>query len=205
MKSLITILFSLAVLISGCAPKTEAPKTNAVSGSSPQASSPISSSSPAATGKSTFTGLDEKSCKKTKPGADDKGAIYQAECPGAGGYRVIHSASDHSSALTFVDPTGRSTDVGITDAVRSAAGFMLGDKIEWLIGDQGVPYAFIVRANKFVDPVDLQKQESHLLVGKLGESPCVTDVVDPSTADQNKRARELADTAKDRPCVPKIR
>ena len=209
MKSLIAILFALACLITGCTSKTEAPKANVVSAASPQASSPISSSSPAAPAapaNSTYTGLDEKTCKKTEPNPNSKGVIYQAECPGVGGYKVIHSASDHSAELTLVDPAGKSTDLGLRDAVNSAAGFIVGDKMEWRLGDKGVPTAFIVRANKFIDPVDLNKQESNLLVGKISANgSCVTDVVGPSTPDQNARARELADTAKDRPCVPKLK
>lgn len=205
-KSLITILFALSFFITACTSKTEAPKANVVSAASPQASSPISSSSPAAPANSTYTGLDEKTCKKTEPNPNSKGVIYQAECPGAGGYKVIHSASDHSAELTLVDPAGKSTDLGLRDAVNSAAGFIVGDKMEWRLGDKGVPNAFIVRANKFIDPVDLNKQESNLLVGKISANgSCVTDVVGPSTPDQNARARELADTAKDRPCVPKLK
>lgn len=206
MKSFI-IVFSLAVFVTGCAQRTDAPKSNVVSAASPQASATATTANtgPATPAESTFTGLDEKACKDIKPGAEDKGAIHKAECPGAGGYKVTLLASDHSVELTFADQGGKSKDLGIPRIVNSAAGFVLGDKIEWRMGNKGVANAFIVRANKFTDPVDSNKQESNLLVGKLtGDGPCITDVVGPSTADQNTRARELADTAKDRPCVRTI-
>jgi hypothetical protein len=199
---LFALIFALAVLLTGCAPKTEVPKANAVNAASPQASATANSAVPS---NSTYTGLDEKACKDMKPGAEDQGAIHKAECPSAGGYKVILLASDHSVELTFVDPAGKSTDLGIPHIVNSAGGFVLGQKIEWRSGANGAPTAFIVRANKFTDPEDQNKQESSLLVGKMGETTCITDVVGPSTADQNTRARELADTAKDRPCVPTVR
>lgn len=202
MKSFV-VVFTLAVLFTGCNPKAEIPNANAVAVPSPRATASAANVTTAAPADSTYTDLDEKACKKLKPDANDQGTIYEAECPGAGGYKVILSASDHSVALTLVDPAGKSTDLRLRDAINTAAGFTVGDKMEWRSLEKGVPSSFIVRANKLVDP-DLNKRESNLLVGKLGEKPCITDVVGPSATDQNTRARELADTAKDRRCVPKM-
>ena len=211
---MIAILFMLALALplSGCTTNAPPPNANVVS--------PVSSQSPPSTLTSTmtsdevppadsiYTGLDERSCKEIELGANDQGAIYKAECPGVGGYKVILMASDHSNALTIVDKKGKATDLRVRDGLNTAANFRLGDKIEWRMQGKGgaaVPIAFIVRALKSIDPVDLNKVDSNMLVGKLGATPCITDVIGPSVTDQNTKARELADTAKDRPCVPKMR
>lgn len=211
MKAILFML-ALALPLSGCTPDSEPPNTNVVPAASPQAPTPAmtvaDTSDQVAPADSIYTGLDEKTCKEIPLGANDHGALYKTECPGVGGYKVILMASDHSNALTIVDKKGKATDLRVRDGLNTAANFRLGDKIEWRMEGKGgaaVPIAFIVRALKSVDPVDPNKVASNMLVGKLGPTPCITDVVGPSVTDQNIKARELADAAKDRPCVPKMR
>lgn len=210
MKAILFML-ALAFQLAGCTPNAEIPITNVVPSASPTASPAVTTSETneeAVPADSVYTSLDEKACKAMAPGESDPGAIYKAECPGAGGYKVIMTASDHSQALTFVNPKGKGTDLRVRDGLNTAANFRLGDKIEWRMEGKGrnaVAKAFIFRALKSIDPVDPNKVESNLIVGKLGDVPCITDIVRQSVADQNTRARELADTAKDRPCVPKMR
>jgi len=151
---------------------------------------------------STYTELSEKVCKEVKP-EPDSGAIYEADCPGTGGYKVVFSASDHSQVLSLTDAQGKETVLPFRGVLKTAGDFVLGNKIEWRLDSKGSnakPQAMIVRLTKFTDPEDRNKMESLLAVVKLnGSEPCVTDLV-PAAADQNVKARQLADT-KGRPCI----
>jgi len=152
---------------------------------------------------SIYTELSDKICKDRTP-EPDSGAIYAADCPGTAGYKVYFSASDHSQLLSLTDPAGRETNLPFPRIVSSAAGFVLGDKIEWRMDSKNKdakPYALIVRINKFIDPEDFNKTEKYLAVVNLrSDRPCVTDLV-PGSTDQNLKARQLADV-KDRECIP---
>jgi len=78
----------------------------------------------------------------------------------------------------------------------TVADFVMGDKVEWRMdgnGEAAKPKAMIVRLTKFTDPIDQNKTESFLAVSSLRGEPCVTDIVPPS-ADQNAKARQLADS-----------
>jgi len=75
----------------------------------------------------------------------------------------------------------------------------IGEKIEWRTKG-GVPVALIARFN-VADAEDSSKSTSYLMVSKIGKaSSCVTDVVKPQ-ANQNEKARELADAASGKPCM----
>lgn len=156
----------------------------------------------AAAADSKYTELSDKLCKRVEP-EPDSGAIYEADCPGIGGYKVLYSESDHSQVLSLIDPQGKETILPFRAVLNTAADFILGEKIEWRRDSKDAnakPQAMIVRLTKFTDPVDRNKTESFLAVVRLiGGEPCVTDLV-AASADQNVKARELADT-KGRPCI----
>lgn len=150
---------------------------------------------------SVYTGISDKVCKEQEP-EDDSGAIFQMECTGTAGYKYVYSESDHSSALSVIDPQGKETLLPFGRVVASAAGFRMGDKVEWRMdgkGSDAKPNALIVRIRKFVDPVNFDKSETYLAVASLRGEPCITDMV-PGATDQNKKAREFADT-KGRKCI----
>jgi len=199
---ILSVLFS--VMLAGCGQQANLPANNAVPPVAAESSpATVPQADTAATAAdSIYTELVPAKCKERKP-KPDSGAIIEAECPGVGGYKVIFSASDHSQVLSMVDPTGKETLLSFRDALNTVADFMLGDKIEWRTDGKGKdakPSGIIVRVTKFTDPEDKSKSQSILAVARLtGEAPCITDLVSPS-ADQNTRARQLADT-KDRPCI----
>ncbi len=146
-------------------------------------------------GNSVYTEISEKACKEKEPD-EDSGALYMAECPGIAGYKLIFSASDHSQVLSVIDPQGKETLFPYRQALDTVADFVMGDKVEWRVdgkGDAAKPKAMIVRLTKFTDPVDRNKTESFLVIARLTGEPCVTDLVPPS-ADQNAKARQLADS-----------
>ena len=152
-------------------------------------------------GNSVYTEISEKVCKQKDPEADS-GAIYMAECPGVAGYKLIFSSSDHSQVLSVVDPQGKETLFSYRHVLDTVADFVLGDKVEWRMdgkGEASKPKAMIVRLTKFIDPEDQSKTESFLAVSSLRGEPCVTDLVPPS-ADQNAKARQLADSGP-RECI----
>ena len=146
-------------------------------------------------GDSVYTEISEKECKEKEPEADS-GAIYQSECPGVAGYKLVFSASDHSQVLSVIDPQGKETLFPFRYVLNTVADFVMGDKIEWRMDGKGgsaKPKAMIVRLTKAIDPEDRDKTESFLAVADLRGEPCVTDLIPPS-ADQNTKARQIADT-----------
>ena len=206
MRSLIAVLFC-CILLAACSkstntsntPQNTATPTATVKTSVRKTPEPVTVATDA---DSVYTELSEKSCKEMKP-EPDSGAIYEAECPGKAGYKVIFSASDHSQVLSLTDQKDRETILPFREVLNTAADFVLGDKVEWRMNGKSSnakPIAMIVRLIKFPDPEDLNKTESFLAVISLaGETPCVTDLV-AAAADQNAQARKLADT-KNRPCI----
>ena len=206
MRSLIAVVFCW-ILLAACSKSANSPNTppNTATPSATVKTSVAKTPEPvtvATDADSIYTDLSEKACKEMKP-EPDSGALYEAECPGKGGYKVIFSASDHSQVLSLSDQKGKETILQFRNVLNTAADFVLGDKVEWRMDGKrpdAKPMAMIVRLTKFPDPEDLNKRESFLAVIRLtGNTPCVTDLVE-AVANQNAQARKLADT-KDRPCL----
>jgi len=150
---------------------------------------------------SVYTDISEKVCKEQEP-EEDSGAIFQMECPGTAGYKYVFSESDHSQVLSVIDPKGKETLLQFRKVLNTVSDFYMGNKVEWRMdgkGEGAKPHAMIVRLTKFTDPEDRNKTETFLVVTRVGEETCVTDLV-PASADQNKKAREFADT-KGRKCM----
>lgn len=150
---------------------------------------------------SIYSDISEKVCKEREP-EPDSGAIYESECPGVAGYKLIFSASDHSQVLSVIDPQGKETLLSFRLVLNTVSDFVLGNKVEWRMDGKGrsaKPQAMIVRLTRFSDPEDPNKTESFLAVVRLAGETCVTDLV-PASADQNVKAREFADN-KGRKCM----
>lgn len=150
---------------------------------------------------SVYTEISDKACKERDPGPDSM-EIYEGECPGTAGYKLIFSFTDHSAAISVIDPEGKETLLPLRAALKPVMSFVLGgDKVEWRMdrkGEGAKPVAMILRVNKVDDHAEPITAETFLVVVRLADM-CVTDVV-PASADQNKKAREFADT-KGRKCV----
>lgn len=209
---LIFMAATLPSFVAGCAGAGDITQNNAVPPVTTQtAASPVASPSPipglptSVPANSIYTDVHERVCKDVKPGPDDDGIIYKAECPGTAGYKVINAATDHTQGLTITDPAGKSHNIDFRGPLGSAADLFLGDKIEWRRTGKdkdAKPQAFIIRVNVQKEPGNYDKQDSNLAVVKISkDSICVTDFVAPSEKDQNVKARELSDTAANRPCM----
>ncbi len=213
MKELLIILgFLLFFSLAGCSSSANAPQSNAVppvttqNGASPAASpSPIADLPTTVPANSIYTDLNDKICKEVEPGPGDEGIIYKGECPGIAGYRVINLSTDHTQALEITDPAGKKHDVGFRGPLGTVADVFLGDKIEWRMAGKGkdvLPQAFIIRVNVQKEPGNYDKHDSNLAVVKVSKDRiCVTNFVRPEEKEQNVRARELSDTATNRPCL----
>jgi hypothetical protein len=150
---------------------------------------------------SIYTAITESKCKKLKPQGD--GVIYRAECEGVGGYKIISLGSDHRQAIDLLTPKKKTLAIDLWSNF-SAAPASLGENIEWRVTGKGkavIPFAIIVRVNLRSDPNNENKIESSLFVIKIeSAAACVTDIVAPDMANQNIKARELADASKTVPC-----
>ncbi len=150
---------------------------------------------------SVYTDITDAVCKERDPSTYEAGSIMEADCPGTGGYKLVFSFSDHSAALSVIDPQAKETLLPLRSVLNPVMDFVVGNKVEWRMdkkGEGAKPLAMIVRANK-IHRDDPSKDETFLIVTRLTSDMCVTDVV-PASADQNKKARAFADT-KGRPCM----
>ncbi len=151
---------------------------------------------------SVYTDITDAACNERDPGPDSMG-IYEADCPGTAGYKLIFSFTDHSAAISVIDPQAKETLLPLRAVLKPVMNFVIGgDKVEWRMdrkGDGAKPVAMILRVNKVHDYEEPITAETFLMVVRLTQDVCVTDLV-PASADQNKKAREFADT-RGRPCV----
>ena len=150
----------------------------------------------AAQNKSIYTSTRTSACRTISSNPDEAGS-YEGECAGVGGYKVRLLEGDIRQTLNIITPGRKKFEL---DFWGFYGGFSsIGEKIEWRT-KAGVPVALIARFS-VAGSDDTQKSKSYLMVSKIGKtSSCVTDVVDPQ-ANQNVKARELADAASDKPCM----
>ena len=145
--------------------------------------------------KSVYTSTRTGACK-TISSTTDEGGSYEGECLGVAGYKVRLREGDIRQTLDIIAPGRKKFEL---DFWRFYGGFSsIGERIEWRTRG-GLPVALIARYN-VANAEDPAKGTSYLMVSKVGRTAaCVTDVVMPG-ADQNKKARELADLAQTKPC-----
>lgn len=148
--------------------------------------------------KSVYTSTKTSACR-TISSNPDEGGSYEGECRGAGGYKVRLIEGDIRQTLNIITPARKKFEL---DFWRFYGGFSyIGEKIEWRM-KKTAPVALIAR---FIvaDPENSAKNTAYLMVSKISKTAaCVTDVVEPQ-ANQNEKARELADLAMSKPCKAK--
>ncbi len=145
--------------------------------------------------KSTYTSTRTSACRTIEYIEEGAGS-YVGECKGVGGYKIRLIEGDIRQTLDVITPAKRKFELNFWKFYGAFSA--IGEKIEWRT-KAGVPVALIARYN-VADPEGTGKGRSYLMVSKIGKAEsCVTDIVEPK-ADQNVIARQLADTAADRPC-----
>jgi len=150
---------------------------------------------------SLYTGLGDKDCKTIEQ-SDENAGSYRGQCPGVGGYKLELIEGDIRQTINVIAPTKKKYELNLWTVV-SPAFSATGEKAEWRVTRTGktiTPLALIVRYNAAENSEKPEQNTSYLVVVKITKtSVCVTDVVEP-IANQNVKARELADTAAGKQC-----
>ncbi len=151
---------------------------------------------------SVYTDLNDKKCK-TLEVDEEGGGSYRGECEGVGDYKLEVLEGDLRQSINVVHTkSGEKWELSFWSNVSPAFSY-LGEKAEWRIrkvSGKVRPVALIVRFNASEDPEDSEKVTSYLVVTKFdAEFVCITDILKPM-ANQNEKARELADVAPSKPC-----
>ncbi len=153
---------------------------------------------------SLYTGLTDAECSVLE--INEEEGWSKSRCNGVAGFALTLSDSDARQTLDVVVPDGKRYPLELWSVV-SRAFSTLGAKAEWRVRKEGGewrPFALIVRFNAAEDPQYPDKLTSYLVVSKItDQSVCVTDVIGPQSG-ANQQARELADKAASRPCMPPL-
>lgn len=153
------------------------------------------SATAAAQVKSVYTSTKTGACRTIKSNPEEAG-YYEGECPGVGGYKVRLIEGDLRQTLDVITPKKKRFELKFWEHFSSFSA--IGEKLEWRT-KAGIPFAMIARY--YVADPEGGKGRSYLFVTKIGKtSACITDIVEPM-AKQNEKARELADSAGDKPCL----
>jgi hypothetical protein len=153
-------------------------------------------SSAFAQNKSVYTSTKTGACRTISSDSGGAGS-YEGECTGVGGYKVRLLEGDIRQTINIITPGKKKFELNFWGFYGGFSS--IGEKIEWRTKG-GAPVALIARFN-VADAEDSSKSTSYLMVSKIGKtSSCVTDVVEPQ-ANQNEKARELADAASGKPCM----
>lgn len=146
--------------------------------------------------KSVYTSTKTGACRTISSDTGGAGS-YEGECTGVGGYKVRLLEGDIRQTLNIITPAKKKFELNFWGFYGGFSS--IGEKIEWRTR-AGVPVALIARFN-VANAEDSSKSISYLMVSKISKtSSCVTDVVKPQ-ANQNEKARELADAAAGKPCM----
>ena len=147
--------------------------------------------------KSVYSDLNPANCETV---SIDQGmpGNYVGKCKGVGGYDLEYYLDDERNSLGVVLPSKKVADLNFWSNFH---GFSeLGVKAEWRV-NKDKPVALIVRLN-VSDQEDQTKKTSYLVVTKISEdNACVIDVLKPGK-DQNVKARQSADKASAKKCLP---
>lgn len=167
------------------------------------AEAPPSAAAPPGRIASEYTTLDPKQCRTIH--TDEETGSTTQRCPGVRGYALEVLDGDARMTVSVLAPGGRKHLLRYSSVITSAFS-SLGPRAEWRVettpaGERRVR-ALIVRVNAFEDPERPERATSYLAVATVSPGrACVTDRI-PPIADANARAREAADRAASRPCLP---
>ncbi len=145
--------------------------------------------------KSVYTSTKTNACKTIKSNPDEGGS-YEGECPGAGGYKIRLIEGDIRQTIDIITPAKKRFELNFWSFYGGFSS--IGEKVEWRVKGT-VPVALIARYN-VSRADDEQKNDSYLMISKIGaKESCVVDVIMPG-AKQNEEARIAADKASTMPC-----
>lgn len=145
----------------------------------------------AANNRSRFTSIDSAKCKLLEQNIEE-GGWSRRLCDGPAGYKLELTDSDLRQDIIVIPPSGKRSELGLTEIVANGAFNSLGKTAEWRGADPSSPDALIVRLGVTADPEGKKPDVSNLIVARLKPSACIVAVVPPS-AGQNERARAIAD------------
>ena len=137
-----------------------------------------------------YSSIEPATCRLIEQNIEEGGYSRHA-CGGLAGYKLEISESDLRQDVVVIAPDGRRSELQLSSIVAKGAFNILGKNAEWR-GSSYKPTALIVRLNVAQGPEPTRPEISNLVVARLGPSACVVAVVPPG-ADQNGRARQIAD------------
>jgi len=148
---------------------------------------------------SQYTSLEEKDCQTLQTDEDTGGELwFVEECPGVGGYRVRVQYDDARASIILVTSKGKQQPLDFERTITHALSH-LGKKLEWRLEKGITPVAMIVRVYYREEPE--APQISVLAVIKVSsQQSCIVAKI-PAGSHANQKARAIADTAADRPCL----
>ena len=144
--------------------------------------------------KSVFTPLTDNKCKinldSQIPGNMD------GLCPGVGRFKLKIFTDDERMSVSVVAPDQKTFDLDFWGYFGNFS--YIGERAEWRLKGK-TPVGLIVRLN-VSDRGEGKEPSSYLMVSKVGPTnSCVIAIVKPGK-NQNIQARELADSAANKPC-----
>lgn len=154
----------------------------------------IAATSPSFAAESVYSDLVLDRCKPlVEPDPNEPGGDFMSTlCPGLEGYKVLFKEGDLRQSIHY----GYLKKSIVDHAFESFGSFNnMNPKIEWRIGDDGMPYAAIQRF--FVG--DAENQGQVLAISRVGQpgdkEGCPVGYVDAlANKNPNELAREVADT-----------
>jgi len=154
--------------------------------------------------KSIYTDIDEKKCRTIENNQEK--LKFVMECAGVAEYKLELDEYDERQTINIIYPDGKKHDLRFHKVVYPSFSYT-GKKAEWRVvkkDGQTKPIALIVRftvSMAEVNPENPAPDMSYLTVSKImTDGACVTDAVKP-VKDQNVKARKLADSSADKPCL----
>lgn len=138
-----------------------------------------------------YTSLQPPACKVER--VDHEAGGGTSRCPGLRNYALRIQDSDARMSIDVLAPDGQSTPLKLASLAGGGAFSSLGPRAEWRLDTEGRPAALIVRFDVFEDPDRPDHPVSYLVVSRLAPGRTCAVARVPPGADQNQRAREIAD------------
>lgn len=148
-----------------------------------------------AAGRSIYSDLSDKACTKMDVAPREGGQedYLQFECKGTGGYRLFWIEVDMRQTLTL--QFGKKEMPLEFEQKVTLAQNAAGPKVEWRVGNDGKPYALIVRVRSAGEDPDKFSDETLVVAKVTPTSSCVVGKVNAKKhPNANEMARTIADT-----------